>query len=66
VIHDCILGRSCDMDEMASDIRMHFAEMYKGDVLADWANEVKVDLPDDLIKNTLDIETVNESLYFFC
>ena len=66
VIHDCILGRSCDMDDMASDIRMHFAEMYKGDVLADWAHEVKVDLPDDLIKNTLDIETVNESLYFFC
>ena len=66
VIHDCILGRSCDMDEMASDIRMHFAEMYKGDVLADWAYEVKVAIPDDLIKNTLDIETVNESLYFFC
>jgi len=66
VIHDCVLGRSCDMDQMASDIRMHFAEMYKADVLEDWANEVGVQVPDGLIKNTLDINSVNDSLYFFC
>ncbi len=65
VIHDCVLGRSCDMSQMAHDIRLHFSEMYKADVLADWADQVGVDLPDDLVKNTLDIESVNKSLYFF-
>ncbi len=66
VIHDCVLGRSCDMDEMASDIRMHFAEMYKAPVLQQWADEVGVLLPFGLMKNTLDIDSVNESTYFFC
>ena len=65
-IHDCTLGRSCDMREMAQQIRLHFAEMYKHPVLQDWANQVGVEVPDDLIKNTLDIELVNESDYFFC
>ena len=65
-IHDCVLGRSCDMDQMAADIRLHFSEMYKAPVLQDWADQVGVSLPPELIKNTLDIETVNQSLYFFC
>lgn len=66
VIHDCVLGRSCDMDQMAADIRLHFGEMYKAPVLEDWANQAGVSLPPDLVKNTLDIETVNQSPYFFC
>ena len=66
VIHDCVLGRSCDMDAMGSEIRLHFAEMYKAPVLQDWADEVGVQIPPDLIKNTLDIESVNNSTYFFC
>ncbi len=66
VIHDCVLGRSCDMDQMAHDIRLHFAEMYKAPVLQQWADEVGVSLPPDLMKNTLDIETVNRSTYLFC
>jgi len=66
VIHDCVLGRSCDMEQMAADIRMHFAEMYKAPVMQDWADQVGVVMPDDLIKNTLDIESVNQSTYFFC
>ena len=53
------------MDQMGSDIRLHFAEMYKADVMQDWADQVGVELPDDLIKNTLDIDSVNQSLYFF-
>ena len=65
-IHDCVLGRSCDMDEMASDIRMHFAEMYKAPVLQQWADEVGVAMDPDLMKNTLDIDRVNQSTYFFC
>ena len=66
VIHDCVLGRSCDMDQMASDIRLHFGEMYKAPVLQSWADEVGVTLPPGLVKNTLDIDTVNQSPYFFC
>lgn len=65
VIHDCVMGRSCDMDEMASEIRLHFAEMYKAPVLEDWAAQVGVEVPEGLIKHTLDIDSVNESLYFF-
>lgn len=65
VIHDCVLGRSCDIDQINADIRMHFAEMYKAPVLKDWAAQVGVAMPDDLIKNTLDIDSVNQSTYFF-
>ena len=53
------------MDELGADIRTHFAEMYKAPVMQDWADQVGVVLPDDLIKNTLDIDTVNQSEYFF-
>lgn len=65
VIHDCVLGRSCDMHDMASDIRLHFAEMYKAPVMEQWAEKIGVKLPEGLIKNTLDIDTVNQSDYFF-
>tara|TARA_B100001173_G_scaffold26939_1_gene21211 strand:- start:24267 stop:26591 length:2325 start_codon:yes stop_codon:yes gene_type:complete len=66
VIHDCVLGRPCDMDQMASDIRLHFGEMYKAPVLQQWADEVGVAMDPDLMKNTLDIDSVNQSTYFFC
>jgi DNA-directed RNA polymerase len=66
VIHDCALGRSCDMDEMGKEIRLHFAEMYKGGVLEDWAAQVGAFIPDGLIKGDLDIDEVNQSTYFFC
>lgn len=65
-IHDCILVRSCDMDEAKDAIRMHFVEIYKAPVLEDWANQVGVEVPQGLIKNTLDLEKVNDSDYFFC
>ena len=66
VIHDCVLGRSCDMEQMSKDIRMHFVEMYKEPILEDWAKQVGVDVPLSLIKGTLDINKVNNALYFFC
>ena len=53
------------MKAMGDEIRLHFAEMYKADVMQDWVDQVGVELPADLIKNTLDIESVNKSLYFF-
>lgn len=54
------------MEEMGKEIRLHFAEMYKGDVLQDWAAQVGAIIPDDLIKGDLDIDEVNQSTYFFC
>ena len=66
VIHDCVLGRSCDMDEMMKDIRLHHAEIYKGKPLEDWAEQQGVTIPDGLIKDTLDLDLVNDSPYFFC
>ena len=65
VIHDCVLARSCDMDDIGAEIRLHFGEMYKAPVMQQWADQVGVELPDDLIKNTLDIDQVNQSTYFF-
>ena len=66
VIHDCVLGRSCDMEQMSVWVRHYFAWMYEQPVMQQWANEVGVTLPSDLIRNTLDIEQVNQSIYFFC
>lgn len=66
VIHDCVLGRSCDMSDMQREIRWHFAEMYKAPVLQQWADEVGVSISPGLIKNTLNVESVNQSDYFFC
>ena len=40
--------------------------MYKEPVLQNWADEVGVSIPTGLIKNTLDIDLVHDSQYFFC
>jgi DNA-directed RNA polymerase len=66
VIHDCAMARSCDVEAMGKALRLHFAEMYKGDVLKDWAQQVGALIPDGLIKGDLDIDLVNQSDYFFC
>jgi DNA-directed RNA polymerase len=66
VIHDCVLARSCDLDELGSLIRNKFVEIYSQPVLKQWAERIGVTIPDDLIKNTLDLESVKESKYFFC
>ena len=66
VIHDCILGRSCDMEQMSYEIRHHHAEMYKGLPLVDWANQVGAVIPEGLIKGDLDMDDVLTSPYFFC
>jgi len=65
-IHDCILGRSCDMDEMQKEIRLHFVEMYKGDPLADWAEQLGIKVPAGIVVGDLDLDQVNHSHYFFC
>ena len=66
VIHDCVLGRSCDMEEMAKAIRLHTAEMYKGLPLKDWADQQGLELPEGMIVGDLDPDVVNDSPFYFC
>ena len=66
VIHDCVLGRSCDMDSMAAAIRHNHASMYRSVPLRQWAAEIGVTIPDGLIKGDLDIDDVIDSPYYFC
>jgi DNA-directed RNA polymerase len=66
VIHDCVLGRSCDMDAMGAAIRDKFVEIYSQPVLKDWATQLGVDFDENVMLNTLDINDVQESAYFFC
>ena len=66
VIHDCVLGRSCDMEEMAAAIRDKFVEIYSKPVLKDWAEQLGVPFDESVMINTLDINDVQNSAYFFC
>ena len=66
VIHDCVLGRSCDMDFMGSAIRDKFVEIYSQPVLKDWSRQLGVDFDESVMLNTLDINDVQQSAYFFC
>jgi DNA-directed RNA polymerase len=66
VIHDCILGRSCDMDDMAVAIRDKFVEIYSQPVLKNWAETLGVPFDESVMINTLDINDVQNSAYFFC
>jgi len=66
VIHDCVLGRSCDMDEMGQSIRDKFVEIYSEPVLKNWSRQLGVDFDESVMLNTLDINDVHQSAYFFC
>ena len=66
VIHDCVLGRSCDMDDMGSAIRDKFVEIYSQPILKDWSTQLGVDFDESVMLNTLDINDVQQSAYFFC
>lgn len=70
LIHDSILTTASDMGYMAGVIREQFAELYSGDAntipLAEFAKVLGVATPAHLILETMDIDEVNESTYFFC
>jgi DNA-directed RNA polymerase len=66
VIHDCVLGRSCDMDQMGTQIRDKFVEIYSQPVLQQWAESLGVEFDETVMQNTLNIKDVQESSYFFC
>jgi DNA-directed RNA polymerase len=66
VIHDCVLGRSCDMEDLAEAIRDKFVEIYSQPVLRNWAEQLGVEFDESVMINTLDINDVQGSSYFFC
>lgn len=66
VIHDCVLGRSSDMEDLAKAIRDKFVEIYSQPVLKDWAEQLGVEFDESVMINTLDINDVQDSSYFFC
>jgi hypothetical protein len=54
------------MDEMAVCIRDKFVEIYSQPVLKNWAAQLNVDFDESVMQNTLDINDVQNSAYFFC
>ena len=66
VIHDCVLGRACDMDQLAKDIRDKFVEIYSQPILKQWSESLGVEFDESIMENTLDINDVQDSAYFFC
>ena len=54
------------MDEMAAAIRDKFVEIYSKPVLKDWAEQLGMEFDDSVMINTLDINDVQNSAYFFC
>lgn len=66
VIHDCVLGRACDMDQLAKDIRNVFVEIYSQPILKQWSESLGAEFDESIMENTLDINDVQDSAYFFC
>jgi DNA-directed RNA polymerase len=65
-VHDCVLARSSDMDQLSSLLRSEFVSMYQGLPLLDFVRQQGVELPGDLIVGDLDLEEVLHSKYLFC
>ena len=51
---------------MGTSIRDKFVEIYKQPVLKDWAEQIGVEFDSSVMKNTLNINDVQSSAYFFC
>ena len=73
MIHDSYGTHAADCDTLARLLRETFVEIYSRDVLEDFANQIKAQLPLDVAehipplpaKGNLDIQSVLDSRYFF-
>ena len=65
-VHDCVLARSSDMDQLSSLLRSEFVSMYQGLPLLDFVRQQGIELPSDLIIGDLDLDEVLRSNYLFC
>ncbi len=72
-IHDSYATHAADTDKLAELLREAFIEQYRIDVLQNFRDELKAQLPEEIAakipelpsKGTLDIEKVRDSKYFF-
>jgi DNA-directed RNA polymerase len=73
VIHDSFGVHACDTEAFSQIIREEFASQYKTNVLEEWTEQIKEQLPEELIPElpsipsmgNLEITKVIESEYFF-
>jgi len=65
-VHDCVLGRSSDMTFISKLVRQKFVDMYKQNILMEWCEQVGVTFDESVMVNTLNIQDVLLSDYFFC
>lgn len=73
MIHDSFGTHAADTDILHAAIRESFIEMYQGNLLARFRDEMAEQLPDEVAEElpplpemgTLDLEVVRDSLYFF-
>jgi hypothetical protein len=54
------------MDQMAFAIRDKFVEIYSQPILKQWSESLGVEFDESVMQNTLDINDVQSSAYFFC
>ena len=66
VIHDSVLARACDMDELSNTVRKTYMHIFAGeDYLSKWAEEIGAQSEPPIIGD-LEPERVINSTYFFC
>lgn len=73
MVHDSFATHAADTDRLAGILREVFVDMYRGDVLEDFKEQLVKQLPEDAVKEippvpskgSLDLEKVKESRYFF-
>jgi hypothetical protein len=54
------------MDLIAKAVRNEFVSIYSQPVLRNWADQIGAVFDESIMKNTLDINDVQASPYFFC
>ena len=66
LIHDCVLCRAVDMDELSTIIRETYMHLFaERDYLTDFAHQIGAETDPPIIGD-LEPETVIDSTYFFC
>tara|TARA_R100000773_G_C4190483_1_gene96570 strand:- start:211 stop:855 length:645 start_codon:yes stop_codon:yes gene_type:complete len=66
LIHDSVLSRACDMDELSAIIRETYMHLFaEHDYLNDFASQIQAKTEPPIIGD-LQPESVIESTYFFC
>jgi DNA-directed RNA polymerase len=65
LIHDSVLARATDIDEIVVNLKKTFIDMFSEDILGKFALEVGIDITALQKQGSLDLEQVMDSEYFF-